>query len=258
MQRSTIPLAAAIAALGVSACHPVEHRNPVAHAFDHRPYTVDARLTCPASVGRLDRTAMAADGQRCDYAGPDAEQVVLTRMDLDGRAPAAALASIETELKSQTGLTPSPDDISVNATSHADANSEDDDSKDEAHVNLPGIHINADHGKADVSVFGVKVSADNNNARISSDWGPYKNTVVHANDAGAEVRAGDVGANGADLVYVLTGRSKTSDWTGMGYMARGPASGPLVVAQFKSKSDTNHHDWRHSGMDDLLRLNVRG
>ena len=66
--------------------------------------------------------------------------------------------------------------------------------------------------------------------------------MVHAGPGGAEVVAEDVGDNNASLVYVLASdRKPASGYQAVGYVAKGPAAGPLVVGEFRTmrKVETN-------------------
>ena len=273
MRRTSVILATAAA---LAACHPVEHKNPAAQLFSHGPLTAPGRLTCPDSVDELTRTAQAADGQSCDYTGPQDEQVTLSLLALNGRAPAAALADVETDLKTSTGLRAAPgaNGVKIDATDNdtgADENSSGDDDDhdrpdhdhsdhdrhDHANIDLPGLHIHADNGKADIQLPGFAVHADGDKAQVSTGFGASQTTVVNAGDGGAEIRAGDVTANGADLVYVLSGQPGAQGYRATGYIARGPRAGPLVVGQFKAKHDGNH-DWKGNGLDRLVKMNVSG
>jgi hypothetical protein len=209
--------------------------------------TVPDRLDCPDEQGRLKRVSAAADGSTCEYHRDDGEVVTLTRVPLVGQSPQDALAPIEASLKAmippRPGHTPSPPD-----SSHSN-------DKDSARIDVPGVHIDAHGDKAEVKVFGVTIDADNDKADVHAGLGSDK-AVVSADESGAEVHASDIDATNANVVLVLA--SAKPGPTGLhaaGYIARGPVTGPLVVAEFKSL------DQHTSGNDDhdihkLLDLNV--
>ena len=69
---------------------------------------------------------------------------------------------------------------------------------------------------------------------------------------------GGVNANGADLTYILA--SDTPDPSGfrvVGYMAKGPSAGPLVVGVFRVREhDHGHKDMNDLGVSRLIDMNV--
>jgi len=125
---------------------------------------------------------------------------------------------------------------------------------DHAKIDLPGVHINADNGKADIHILGADIKADGDKADIHTDMG-MKGTTIHAGPGGAEIRAGEVGAHAAQLVFILAGDNPgPSGFHSVGYIARGPAAGPLVVGEFKSKEE--HQHGHHRDLERLIDLNV--
>ncbi|WP_158915344.1 hypothetical protein [Caulobacter sp. S45] len=265
MRRSGLTLVLATTALaGLAACHPVEHRNPGARIFAERPYKVGDRLDCPSTVEELTRTAQAADGRSCQYSGPRDELVDLTLTALNGRDPTAVLADTQKGLEGYIGAPTGGAGTSGASPSKPDGNkisvhTGDGDGDDHAKIDLPGIHIDADNGKASVRLPGLTVNANNGDAHVRTGWGPYKNMQVDAHDGGAEIHAGDVTDAGAKLFYLLASDTPGPDgYRSVGYMARGPRSGPLVVAVFKEKAvERDHSRLAASGIDALVRLNVR-
>jgi hypothetical protein len=106
-----------------------------------------------------------------------------------------------------------------------------------------------------VKVFGVNIDADGDKADITTPNVGSKGASIHAGPGGAEIRAGDVGKNTADLVFILAGDNPgPSGDRAVGYIARGPASGPLVVGEFKAKD--GHHDHHDRDLERLIDLNV--
>lgn len=234
----------AAALIGLAGCVRVHHDH---HARASRPLVVAAHLICPQSQGWLERVSVSADGDTCEYRRGDGEQVTLTRLPLTGQTPQAALAPIEASLKA---LVPPRKDSSP----APDAKGDNDD-RDSAHIDVPGVHIDAHGDKAEVKVLGVTVAADNDKADVHAGLGSDK-AVVSADESGAEVRATDINGVNANMVLILA--SEKPGPTGLhavGYIARGPVAGPLIVAQFKSVA-------RHSGISDdrgvhrLMDLNL--
>jgi len=190
---------------------------------------------------------VSADGDTCEYRREDGEQVTLTRLPLTGQTPQAALAPIETSLKA---LVPPRKDNSSASSAKSDP-----DDHDSAHIDVPGVHIDAHGDKAEVRVFGVTVAADNDKADVHAGLGSDK-AVVSADESGAEVRATDINAVNANMVLILASEKPgPTGFRAVGFIARGPVAGPLVVAEFKSVA-------HHSGINDdhdihrLMDLNL--
>jgi len=242
----TIISLTALAAVGLTGCFRVHHH---AHlSSGGRPLVVAATLECPPYQGWLTRVSISADANTCDYRRGDGELVTLTRLPLNGLTPQAALAPIEAALKPL--VPPRKDSLTP-----PDSKDGDGDDKDSARIDVPGVHIDAHGDKAEVRVFGVSIDADKDNANVHAGLGS-KNATVLADSSGAEVRAADVDASNANMVLVLA--SEKPGPTGLrsvGYLARGPVTGPLVVLQFKSTENRDgigdDHDLRK-----LLDLNV--
>lgn len=213
------------------------------------------RLDCPDREGSLDRTGASVDGRSCAYAGPGEEEVTLALTPLNGATPQAVLAPQEAQLRTLIPASGAAGGASIQAST--------DRSGDRANIDLPGFHIHADGGKAHIRLPGVSIDADDDDdAHVHTNLaGGMSNVMVDAHSGGAVIHAGEAGAHGADMVLLLA-----SDTPGpggerlVGYIARGPASGPLVVATFKSKSpdrrERNHLE--HSDISRLVNLNVKG
>ena len=240
----------AAAGLAMVACHPRRLHHGDVISLDHRPMRQVDRLTCPDQVEGLKRTAQAGDGRSCAYAGPRSEEVELSLMPLDGATPDARLASLDTTLKAEVPGAKAGADHGpgVHVSSDADG--------DQAHIDLPGFHLNASGGKADIRMPGVSINADGDKAKVSTGVDGREQAVVDAHAGGAEIRAGGVGANGADVTYLLASDTPgPSGYRMVGYIAKGPASGPLVVGVFRSR-DHQGHDGDDHGLDRLIDMNV--
>ena len=228
MRRCGWVLALATTAAALGACHPVEHKSPMARLFNDGPYKTVNRLACPDEIHELTRIAQSADGTNCTYSGPDDEHIELSLLQLDGRDPQAALTSLQQGLRAEGGP-PTAGKSHASAGNETGGDDADDDkdgdsgSHDHAHIDLPGLHIDADNGHA-------------------------------------EIHGGAVTDAGAKLIYLYA-----SDMPGpqgyrtVGYVARGPRSGPLVVGVFKSREkDNDHARLTPGGLEQLVRLNVKG
>lgn len=207
------------------------------------PLKVAPRLDCPSYQGRLTRMSQASDGQTCDYQGSDGDTVRLTLAPLRGRSPSEALAPLRDQLHALAPVyrEPTPVDYS-------------DEPGDRADVDLPFLHVHAVGDRADVRLFGIHIRDHDHGANtdVSIDHG-RKRSVVRAGPRGAEVVAEDVGRSNASLVYVLAPNHRTpSGLRAAGYIARGPVTGPLVVAEFHSAR--GHHGGYDHGDGDIDRL----
>jgi len=252
----TISMAAlAVSAVALSGCMPTVNYNGFTSASaGHEPLKAVAALDCPANEGRLTRTAQATDGLSCDYEGRGGEIVHLKLVALEGRSALDAMEPTKAELHALMPL-----------RNHAIPAVAVEDGPDRTSVDLPFFHVRAVGDRADVKIFGVTIHSDGDNADVATNHGPT-HTVVHAGRDGAEVIAEDVGKTNASLVYVLASeRRAPSGYRAVGYVAKGPAAGPLVVGEFravhKSADQGDYRDYGNHGDGDIGRLidrNVKG
>lgn len=214
---------------------------------DGPPLRAPAKLDCPAETGDLTRTAQSPDGQWCDYAGRRGEIVRLRLAPLNGQTPSAALAPTRAQLHA---LVP----VYRNAmpASYGDGPGS------RADVDVPFVHVHANGDKADVRLFGIfHIVGHDHDHDLDSDGG-RKHTAVRAGLRGAEVVADEVGSSNASLVYVLAGNHRyASGYRAVGYIAKGPVTGPLVVAEFRSPVNNHRdNDGGHLDIDRLLDRNL--
>lgn len=241
-----------LSALALSACTPTVNYNGFTSASaGGPPLRSVAALDCPETQGALSRTARAPDGRSCDYEGRDGETVRLMIVTLDGRSAADALAPTKAEL---SALVPPP--------RHSAPSVDVDEAGDRADVDLPFFHVHAVGDRADVRIFGVSIHSEGQDADVTTHRGG-SHTIVHASRDGAEVMAEDVSHANASMVYVLASDRRTpSGYHAVGYVAKGPADGPLVVGEFRAtRRSHGHSDYTDRGDGDIGRLidrNVRG
>jgi hypothetical protein len=231
------------AALALAGCHP-----PHPHAA--APLRAASSLDCPDTQGDLTRKSAAADGKTCVYASEDGDQVTLQIVGLSGGDAHAALAPIETQMKTE---------VPAAAQAPADATVA---GKDRVDIDLPGIRIHANgSGHADVDTAGVHVAAHDHgesgdNAAVQVDGLGAKGVTVNASEGGAQIHI-DEGGSGIRARYILASDTPGPHGYRMaGYEARGPTGGPIVVAEILAKSD-DQDDLRHD-MHALIRRNVGG
>jgi hypothetical protein len=237
--------AAVIAALSLSACQREVHRV--------QPLKTVSQLTCPVVQGQLKRVSASADGQTCAYQGDDTEVTLrlLALKDADART---ALAPIETELK---GLMPvsAPEPLGSPQVPAVAAEPEEPASGKAGNVTIdfPGLQVHANDSGAQVRVAGMHVDADDDGARVRLGG----DTLVNASDKGAEIRQVEDNDEGLHSTFILAGDDMSSGFRVVGYEARGPKAGPLVVAVVKSRAE--HNDRKaFDDMKALVKLNVGG
>ncbi|HEX3887740.1 MAG TPA: hypothetical protein VHW05_09605 [Phenylobacterium sp.] len=243
--RKALSLATAVALTSCAAT--------LAHAgvrLDGPPLRAPAKLDCPATSGDLTRTTQSPDGQWCDYASQRGETVRLRLAPLNGKTPWAALAPTRTQLHA---LVPVYREVPTDY---------DDGPGDRADVDVPFVHVHADGDRADVRLFGIfHIVGHDHGADADKDADKdhgRKHAVVHAGPRGAEVVADEVGHNNASLVYVLAGNHRyPSGYRAVGYIAKGPVSGPLVVAEFRGPENSHRdNDGGNNDIDQLIDRNL--
>ncbi|MDB5482008.1 MAG: hypothetical protein JWO83_3061 [Caulobacteraceae bacterium] len=234
------------AALALAGCHP-----PHPHAA--APLRAVSSLDCPDTQGDLTRKSAAADGKTCVYATEEGDQVTLQIVSLGGGDAHAALEPIETQLKSEIPAAAAPA-VAPGAPGAPD--------KDRVDINLPGIHIHASgDGHAGVDTAGVHVAAHDHggsgdSAVVQVNGLGAKGVTVNAGEGGAQIHINE-GGSGIRARYILASETAGPHGYKMaGYEARGPAGGPIVVAEVLSKSDDDE-DLRHD-IHGLIRRNVGG
>jgi len=235
-------LAAGCAVLALAACdHPDAGRQREARALK-----VISKLDCPDKQGRLTRLSVAADGLSCNY-GADGVEVTLRLVKLADGGAAGALAPIEAELRA---LMPAAD---PKATASADADA----GKDDVDIRLPGVTIKAGNAGADVNVGGpdgAQINANDDGAEIRVQ----RNVEVNGETVESETRRRKHGDDGVYSRFILASDKATEGWAVVGYEARGPKGGPLVVATLKAKRGHDSDDDSFSDTSDLVRHNVGG
>jgi len=277
--RNLMLLTAAASLLALGACSPrieARHDRP-ARPGKHEPLRAISKLDCPDRQGELKRVSVAADGQSCAYAAQNAE-VTLRLVALNGGDAEAALAPIETELKTlMPAMKPAPPPPPTGAKPRGEG----------ARISLPGVRIDARDKGADIRIGGLTINANDGSAevkvsknvtvrdgdterRVSERASGGKSTVsvksstdaegdidIHANDDGAQIRQRKRG-DGVRATLILASDKAASGYRVVGYEARGPKGGPLAVAVVKARGrDGSDHDI-FEDMKTLVRHNVGG
>ncbi len=240
------------AACALSACHPKPLHRGEGLGFARKPMTVGTSLVCPDHLEALIRTAQSTDGQSCAYNGPRQEQVELRITPLAGATLEAKLAlldqTLKTELPSAAALPASGQGIYVGG----------DQTGHHAHIDLPGFHLNASDGKASIQMPGVSINADGDDAKVTTGRQGHESSVVNAHPGGTEIRVGGVNADGLDTTYLLASDTPgPSGFRVVGYRAKGPPAGPLVVGVFRIREhDHGHNEMSDLGVSRLIDMNV--
>jgi hypothetical protein len=243
---------AAGAALALAACNPPHPRAAA-------PLRTVTALDCPVTQGDLTRKTAAADGKSCAYATQAGDQVTLQLVSLAGGDARAALAPIETQLKTEVPAAASTPPPAVKGAGAQSATQVAD--KDQVDIDLPGIHIHAHgDGRSDVDTAGVHVHAagdgEGDNATVQVGEPGDKGVSVNAGEGGAQIRV-DEGGAGVRARYILASETPgPHGYRVAGYEARGPSAGPIVVAEVLAKSDDA--DELRGDIHALIRRNVGG
>lgn len=188
-----------------------------------------------AEIGRADAESARADAES---ARADAEAA---RAEADATADGAAAASANTQ-----------DSAHISAPGmKIDAEG------DRARVSLPGIHVDAEGDKANVRIGGFTIRANGDQANISaaaSDSPAHDAVSIQARDNAAEIRTRAPG-EATRQTYLLTDNTPSqAGWRLVGYEARGPRGGPIVVATVRARE--RNSDGVFDDAKDLVSLNV--
>jgi len=222
-------------------------------------------LQCPRTMGSLTRQGSASEGGTvCNYVGPKGAEVSLHLVPLDGETPDHVLKTFERRLSDDLPRAVHALSAAAVAAEAAAADSASvrapgvavDTSGDDASVRLPGIRIDTRGDKARVRIGGFHIDADDGDgsARLSGSTGQGDNVSINARDDAAEIRAG-AGGDATRAGWILTdNRAAESGWRLVGYEARGPVGGPLVVATVRSRDRDRERAFEDA--KDLVALNA--
>ena len=237
------------------------------------PLRVVDTLQCPQTHEVLTRRGgPSADGRSCEYTGPRGSQVTLRLVTLDGEG-LAALDALEAEVQA---ILPSAmervgganavaaADASANASASASAGNGDsvavqvpgvtiEAEGENATVRIPGISIDTDGGQSSVRIGGFNIRSDEtgDHVDIRTDSEAVR---IRAHEEAAEIRTRDT-SEGVRATYILVDeRGSDLGWRLVGYEARGPEGGPVVVALVRSKD--RHEDEVFDAAKSLVALNV--
>lgn len=251
-------------------------------------------LQCPETIGVLTRKGTAhAGGATCLYSGPRGAEVTLQLVTLSDQTADAVLQRFETTLAADMPHTTAElraasaeaataeaaadaagvqadiaaaeaETAAAEATSAAAAAGGDRASVrgpgmdieaqgDRARVRLPGMSVDANGDRASVRIGGFSINADDGDQSVdisSSD----ESVSVQAHDDAAEIRTNAPG-EATRRTYLLTdSRPADQGWRLVGFEARGPVGGPIVIATVRAKDRDS--DGVFDSAKDLVALNV--
>lgn len=124
---------------------------------------------------------------------------------------------------------------------------------DKATVRLPGMHIDADGDRANIRIGGLTIRADDRNSQVNVR---SKDEVVSidAHDNTARIRTSTPGEAVRATFLMTADQSSTTGWRVVGYEARGPSGGPIVVATVRGKDRNENRVFEAAKA--LVTLNV--
>lgn len=235
-------------------------------------------LQCPQTMGVLTRKGSAQDeGKVCTYVGPRGSEVTLHLIALGDTPVDAVLKAFEDRL---TRAMPSAAEAIADsrredararaeaaghqadaAAAQADAAAAQADAAathsksagDRAKVRLPGLSVDAEGDKADVRIGPIHIRADDSNANVNIS-GDGETVNIQSHDDGAEIRTREAGGATRATWMLTDGRRSQEGWRSVGYQARGPEGGPIVLVTVRTKD--RNRDRVFDAAEDLLSLNV--
>ena len=120
----------------------------------------------------------------------------------------------------------------------------DDKDNEAAHINLPGIHIDAEGDRADVHVGPIHVNANGETATVK-----MSKTVRLRGEAFAPT------GSGIRASFIYAGEGLGGGYKYVGYEAAGPKTGPLAVAVVHSRAGHGSHGDLYDDVKRLVRRN---
>lgn len=196
----------------------------------------------PAAVAQLrasadaDKARMAADDARAAAADAEASAA-------DAAAASADAAAARADASADRASVHAPG-IAIEAEG------------DDASVRLPGMRIETKGDQASVRIGGFHIDANDSDgsARVRASSGGGDSVSVNAQNDAAEIRT-SAGGEATRTSWILSDNRETeSGWRMVGFEARGPVGGPLVIATIRSKDSNRGRAFEDA--KDLVTLNV--
>ncbi|WP_332660346.1 methyltransferase type 11 [Brevundimonas sp.] len=196
----------------------------------------------PAAVAQLrasadaDKARMAADDARAAAADAEASAA-------DAAAASADAAAARADASADRASVHAPG-VAIEAEG------------DDASVRLPGMRIETKGDQASVRIGGFHIDANDSDgsARVRASSGGGDSVSVNAQNDAAEIRT-SAGGEATRTSWILSDNRETeSGWRMVGFEARGPVGGPLVIATIRSKDSNRGRAFEDA--KDLVTLNV--
>lgn len=222
-------------------------------------------LQCPQTLGPLTRKGSAqAGGTICTYGGPRGAEVSLHLVRLDDETVDGVLAQFESRLRRD--MPPSMPTNAAAAPAQTTAPGPEGETAtvqapgvtiqakgDDATVRLPGMSIVTEGETANVRIGGISIKADDSAGQVEVASG-QGSVAFQTQGDGTEVRT-RAGGESTRATWILTDdRPSQAGWRLVGYEARGPINGPIVVATVRTKDRDG--DPIMDAAKDLVTLNV--
>ena len=130
---------------------------------------------------------------------------------------------------------------------------------DKATVRLPGMHIDADGDRANIRIGGITIRADDKNSQVNvrSNSGSSSDAdavTIDASDGAARIRTSSPGEAVRASFLMTSNQPSSTGWRVVGYEARGPSGGPIVVATVRGKDRNENRVFEAAKA--LVTLNV--
>lgn len=244
---------------------------------------VDA-LQCPQTMGSLTRKGSAhAGGTVCTYTGAKGAEVSLHLAQLEDSSVDEVLQAFQTRLSREMPLTTArlraaeasaaaeaaradADAARADAdAAHADAVAASDSASvqapgvhietrgDNADVKLPGINIESRGDRSSVRIGGINIQSNDGSGSVNIRSGDDRVSIQSHADS-TEVRT-STGGDSTRITWVLTDpQASEAGWRLVGYEARGPKGGPIVIATVRSRDSERGQVFADAR--DLVALNV--
>lgn len=126
---------------------------------------------------------------------------------------------------------------------------------DKAMVRLPGVRIDADGDRANIRIGGLTIRADDRagGVKVSSRDGA-QGVDIDAAEGVARIRTSASGESVRSTFLMTADEPSANGWRTVGYEARGPVGGPIVIASVRSKDRSS--DRLFDAAKALVTLNV--
>ena len=226
-------------------------------------------LQCPESEGVLTRKGSASpDGQSCHYVGPRGTEVELRLVNLVNTTAETALDRIQNELpgdnpqplKPLEPLEPlEPMSGSSKTTSVEIPGLKVEENGVRSTVRLPGMKIESDGDRSEVRIGGLVIrsdgKSDKSQVHIKGPDEQNASVTVNSDEQATHVSAlSQRNSIRASYRRIAVQLPVAAEWSAVGYEARGPLGGPMVVAIVRSRA--NNDDRVFNAAKDLVTLNV--